>query len=152
MSKEKKAKTLDPREEMFCSNYCALGSDTFHVKGKSALAAGYSESSAGNIATKLLKDPAVQARIQELHAENMSRNRITVDKVLRDLENVRLLAITQGQLGTAKDCSIAQGKHLSMFSDNVNVGQNDGNPEHLSPEVMEAARERAQLRLLGKTG
>lgn len=51
----------------------------------------------------------------------MSRNNLTVDKVLADLEHDKLMARKVGQYAVAKECSIAQGKYLAMFTDNTNV-------------------------------
>jgi len=114
---ELQKKTLNPKEQLFCSNYCAIGTPTFCRTEKSAIAAGYSEKSARNSATALLKRPEIQERISELNKENLSRNNVTVDKVLTDLEHTRLLAIEKGELSTATRCSELQGKYLVMFSD-----------------------------------
>ena len=58
--------------------------------------------------------------IKELHAENMQRNMITVDKVLADLEHDKLMARKAGKYAVAKGCTELQGKYLSMFTDKVN--------------------------------
>ena len=67
-----------------------------------------------------MKKPKIQQRIKELHAENMNRNNLTVDKVLADLEHDRIMARQSGKYLVAKDCSIAQGKYLAMLTDNIN--------------------------------
>ena len=51
----------------------------------------------------------------------MQRNFITVDKVLADLEHDKIMARKHKQYAVAKECSIAQGKYLAMFTDNQNV-------------------------------
>ena len=108
---------LTPRQDSFCLHYTTIGSETYSHGTKAALAAGYSESSAHVTATKLLKQEAIQNRIIELHAENMKRNLITVDKVLADLEHDKLLAREHHQYGVAKGCTELQGKFLAMFTD-----------------------------------
>jgi len=86
------AKELTPKQEIFCVHYTTIGSETFSNGTKSAIASGYSEKSAYSQASTLLKNPKIQQRIKELHTENMSRNNITVDKVLADLEHDKLMA------------------------------------------------------------
>ncbi len=113
--------TLTPKQESFCVHYTSIGAETFSNGTKSAVAAGYSEKSAYSQASALLKNPKVKARITGLHAENMSRNMITIDKVLADLEHDKLMARKAGQLNVAKECSVAQGKYLAMFTDNVSI-------------------------------
>ncbi|MHC5075187.1 MAG: terminase small subunit, partial [Planctomycetota bacterium] len=111
---------LTAKQESFCINYTSIGSETFGNGTKSAIEAGYSEKSAYSQASALLKNPKVRERIKNLHAENMGRNNMTVDKVLADLEHDKIMARRAGQYSVAKECSVAQGKYLAMFKDNVN--------------------------------
>ena len=111
---------LKPRQDSFCIHYTTIGSDTYSNGTKSALAAGYSETSAHVTATQLLKQEAIQKRIVELQTENMQRNMITVDKVLADLEHDKLMARENRQYAVAKACTELQGKYLAMFTDNIN--------------------------------
>jgi phage terminase small subunit len=84
--------TLTSKQDSFCVHYTTIGAETFGNGTKSAVAAKYSEKSAYSRACDLLKNPKIQQRIKELHAENRSRNNITVDKVLADLEHDKLIA------------------------------------------------------------
>jgi len=110
---------LKPKQDSFCVHYTTIGSETYSNGTKSALAAGYSESSAPVQATRLLKQEAIRNRIIELQAENMRRNLITVDKVLADLEHDKILAREHHQYGVAKGCTELQGKYLAMFTDKM---------------------------------
>jgi|WetSurMetagenome_2_1015567.scaffolds.fasta_scaffold217518_2 hypothetical protein len=110
-----KTEILSPREELFCSNFCSVGSDTFSQKEKSAIQAGYSKGSAKNIATKLLKRPDIVERIQELHSQNMSRNNINVDSVLANISHDRELARAKGDFSSALRADELLGKYLSLF-------------------------------------
>ena len=109
--------THTPKQESFCVHYTTIGAETFSNGTKSAIAAGYSENSAYSQASAMLKNPKIQQRIKELHSENMSRNLITVEKVLADLEHDKLAAREAGQYGVAKGCTELQGKYLAMFTD-----------------------------------
>ena len=111
---------LTPRQDSFCVHYTTIGSETYSNGTKAALAAGYSEKSAHVTATKLLKQEAIRDRIVELKAENMSRNNITVDKVLADLEHDKIMAREHHKYSVSKACTELQGRYLAMFKDNVN--------------------------------
>jgi phage terminase small subunit len=110
---------LPAKRESFCVNYTTIGAETFGNGTKSAIAAGYSENSAYSQASALLKNPEIRQRVQELHAENMSRNLITVDKVLADLEHDKVMARQNRQYAVATRCTELQGKYLAMFTDRV---------------------------------
>jgi len=79
----KQTKPLTPKQDSFCVHYTTIGAETFSNGTKSAIAAGYSEKGAYVRASELLRNRKVLDRISELHTENMQRNMITVDKVLR---------------------------------------------------------------------
>ena len=133
---------LTPRQESFCVHYTTIGGETFGNGTKSAIAAGYSEKSAYSQASTLLKNPKIQQRIKDLHAENMSRNNITVDKVLADLEHDKIMARHAGQYSVAKECSVAQGKYLAMFTDRIE--RTEPKPKKFTPE------EQAELKAMAK--
>jgi len=111
--------TLTPKQDSFCVHYTTIGAETFSNGTKSAIAAGYSEKGAYARGSELLRLRKVLERICELHTENMQRNMITVDKVLADLEHDKLMARQAGQYSVSYQCTVAQGKYLSMFTDNV---------------------------------
>lgn len=113
-------KALTPKQDSFCVHYTTIGADTYSNGAKSAIAAGYSEKGAYVRASELLRNRKILDRISELHTENMQRNMITTDKVLADLEHDKLMSRKHNQYAVAKECSIAQGKYLAMFTDNIN--------------------------------
>ena len=130
---------LTPKQESFCVHYTTIGAETFSNGTKSAIAAGYSEISAYSQASALLKNPKIRARIKELHAENMSRNMITVDKVLCDLEHIKLVAREAGQFTVAVRCSELQGRYLAMFTDR-HLGDTEQVHEFTERERIEAKK------------
>jgi hypothetical protein len=144
------SKALDPREETFCSCYVAIGEPTFSHKKASAEAAGFAEPSAANQATKLLRRLDIQERIRELHAANMQRNMITVDKVLADLEHDKLMAREKGDIASAIRADELQGKYLALFVDRQEITES-GRRELSEKEAVEV-EELARLRLASKYG
>jgi phage terminase small subunit len=110
-------KTLEPREDLFCSNYTAIGTETFSHKERSAVSAGYSEKSAGNAATALLRRPEIQQRIDELKAENRRRNNVSTDSVVENLTHDRDMARAKGDWAAAIRADELIGKTLGCFTD-----------------------------------
>ena len=73
----------------------------------------------------------------------MSRNNITVDKVLADLEHDKIMARQAGLYSVAKECSVAQGKYLAMFTDKTLT--EEVKPISLTEEEKDILREQAKL-------
>ena len=133
-------------------HYTTIGSETFGNATKSATAAGYSEKGAYARGSELLRIRKIIDRISELHAENMSRNNITVDKVLADLEHDKLLARKHHQYSVAKGCTELQGKYLAMFTDKMQTEITEVrtyNAKELKMLVMEGERRDKRISEVG---
>ena len=113
----KPKKPLDPRADLFCSCYTAVGTPTFNHKEASAVAAGFSEASARNQATRLLRKPAIQQRLDELKAANRERNNVSVDSVVENLTHDRDMARAKGDWSAAIRADELLGKVLGCFTD-----------------------------------
>ncbi len=84
--------------------------------------AGYSKNGAQSGGSRLLRDPRIQAYIEELEAEATERAGLTVDGVLKNLREDRDAARKAGQFGPAVRADELMGKYLAMFTDvNKNV-------------------------------
>ena len=139
-------KKLTQKQDSFAVHYTTIGAETFSNGTKSAIAAGYSEKGACVRGSELLRNRKVRDRISELNTENMQRNFLTVDKVLADLEHDKLMARKHNQYAVAKECSIAQGKHLAMFTDNQTV-TNTIQQAEMDKEELEECRRIADIRI-----
>lgn len=137
--KEKELEQFSLRMDAFCVHFTTLGADTYSRGKASAEASGYAEASAGNRATKLLKRPDVRSRIAELHRENCERNFLTVDKILSDLENLRILSEEKKDYATAARCLEIVGKYFAMWVDRTIVDT----PQH-QRELSEKEKEQAE--------
>ena len=116
---------LNQQQDTFCIHYTTIGSETYGHGTKSAKEAGYSEKTAYSQATRLLKKAEIQQRLSDIHAENMQRNYLIVEKVLDDLEHEKILARQAGQHSVVTKCCELQGKYLAMFTDkSVNMNAN----------------------------
>jgi phage terminase small subunit len=146
MDKEPTAK-----EEAFCVAYTTIGSETFSNGTKSAIEAGYAEDSARTQAWRMLRKEHIKGRIRELYDKNMEDNMITTNSVLANLAHDRQMARKHHQYNVAKSCTELEGKHLSMFTDNIN--QTAEEPPKMSDEeraiYAEAANKILMLNLKG---
>lgn len=134
----KKTKEFDPRSDLFCSNYTAVGTPTFGHKERSAVDAGFSEKSARNRATALLRRPVIQQRISELQAANRQRNNVSVDSVILNLTHDRDSARAKGDWQAAIRADELLGKIVGCFAERV---------QFVAPEIQREldASERAGL-------
>ena len=77
--------------------------------------AGYSPGGAAQSAKKLLTNAKIQAEIAKGQAKVANRLEITVEKVLGDLEELRVLAMAAGQYSPAARAAELLGKQIGMF-------------------------------------
>jgi phage terminase small subunit len=136
------------RIERFCEAMLIEPNQT-----KAAIKAGYSEKTAVNQASRLLKNPRVQKRLAELRAERSERVKIDADYVLttirdtvercRQAEPVKdrqgnpvLVEVEGGECvpafqfdsnGVLRGCELL-GKHLKLFTDKHEHSGPDGKP------------------------
>jgi phage terminase small subunit len=101
---------LTPRQERFVAEYLIDLNAT-----KAAIRAGYSAKTAEQGGAQLLRNIKVSAAIAGGIAKRAGKLEITAEKVLRDLEEVRVLAIKDGAYGPAAKAIELHGKHIGMF-------------------------------------
>lgn len=135
-------KKLSPKQETFCQEYIKDLNAT-----KAGVRAGYSEKTANEQASRLLAKVNVAARVQELMNGRAKRNELTADKVLNDIEEVRLrcsqgvevldkfgqpTGVWKFDSNAALKASELQGKHLKLFTDKVEHSFEKGLAEKLA--------------------
>jgi hypothetical protein len=98
---------------------------TFMNATRAAQEAGYTGNyqSCANAGLANIRNPKVMMAVDELMAAQFDASKITIDKVLIDLECTRLLAIRSGQLNVARQCSRDMGQYLKMFVDRIELVQ-----------------------------
>ena len=111
---------LTPKQARFIEEYLVDLNAT-----QAAIRAGYSARTATVIGNENLTKPYIQAAIEIAQLARSERTQITVDKVLEDIELIKLNAMQQeddgkmiNHAGALKACEL-QGKHLKMFVDKV---------------------------------
>lgn len=93
-----------------------------------------------------LKNPKVKAAIEARKAIASGKNPLTTNKVLADVEELRIRALLKGDLVTAKGCSELQAKYLGMLTDRLAV-EDVNETRRMNERREEEARQIAQTRL-----
>lgn len=125
---ERKAKRrFTDKMELFCLAYVETGNaseayrrsyNTSSMADKTAQREGYN----------LLQNPLVQARIEELRIKVMERHEITVDTLLAELEEARLLGKQTGKASAMVTASMGKAKLLGLDKQIVELTGKDGAP------------------------
>lgn len=100
---------LTPKQESFCLTYIETGNASEAYR-QAYEAEGMKPETINRKAKELLDNGKITARIEELKAEHAERHKLTVDDLLRELEEARELAkakenpnaMTQATMGKAK--------------------------------------------------
>jgi hypothetical protein len=88
-------KKITPQQQKFLDNY--VHKDM--TQTASARAVGYANPTVD--ATRILQRPIIQERLEEMRLELESKFGVTVAKSVRDLQNIRDLALNSGKYGDA---------------------------------------------------
>lgn len=101
---------LTPKQERFVAEYLKdLNATQAYIR------AGYSKNGAAQGAERLLRNVEIASAVAEGQARIAGKLEITAEKVLRDLEEVRVLALKDGAYGPAAKAIELHGKHIGMF-------------------------------------
>lgn len=103
---------LTAKQEMFVKEYLVDLNGT-----QAAIRAGYSEDTANVIASENLTKPNIQEAIQEAMKKRSEKVEITAEYVLKGIKQV--IETTEQDNNKLKGYELL-GKHLSLFSENIN--------------------------------
>ncbi len=101
---------MTPKQARFVSEYMIDLNAT-----QAAIRAGYSAKTAYSIGNENLNKPEIAAEIAAMQGKIAGKLEITAEKVLRDLEEVRTKALSEGQFAPAVRAIELHGKHIGMF-------------------------------------
>lgn len=116
-------KKLTPKQERFVEEYLIDLNAT-----QAAIRAGYSARRAKEIGYQLLHKTTLQETIQKARQKLSERVRITQEKVLKDLETARQLAMETKKLSAAIRASELQGRHIGMFEQKIKLAGDEKEP------------------------
>lgn len=116
---------LQPKQEAFCLAYIETGnaSEAYRL---SYDAVTMSASAINVEASRLLDNPKITLRLDELRQPIMERHNVTVDSLLAELEENRQLAIKEGQAAAANGSTMGKAKLLGMDKQIIDHQSTDG--------------------------
>ena len=103
---------LNPRQELYCLEYMRDLNQT-----QAYIRAGYGAKDAKDAAAILMRNPAVQDRIDHLKAERNARIAMSSDKVLEMLVTVYEKGVANEDLGPAVRAAQLLGNHVNLFKE-----------------------------------
>jgi hypothetical protein len=137
---------LTPRKEKFCRRYVA----SLSAAG-AARAAGYKPQHARSTAYKLLRDPAIQARIADLQAEEARELTRATEILVGKLEGVFRLAVEYHHFSTAARVVDMQAKLSGLIASRPTPSSPGGSvplrkqmPKRKDPEIVPVSNDNEQ--------
>lgn len=125
---ERKAKRrFTDKMELFCLAYVETGNASEAYR-RSYNTANMADKTAQREGYNLLQNPLVQARIEELRKKVMERHEITVDTLLAELEEARLLGKETRKASAMVTASMGKAKLLGLDKQIVELTGKDGAP------------------------
>lgn len=109
---------LTPKQEAFCLAYIETGNASEAYRR----AYDAERTTAGAIAveaSKLLKHPKIAQRVAELQADHAERHKVTVDDIIRQLDEDRLFAREHEAPAAAISSTMGKAKVLGFLTDKV---------------------------------
>lgn len=112
--------SLTVKQEAFCYAYIETGNATESYR-QAYDAENMSAPAIGVEACRLLDNPNVSLKIKELKAEAAERNKITVDDLIKELQEAReaALAANNPQSAAAVAATMGKAKLLGMLTDKI---------------------------------
>ena len=101
---------LTPKQERFCHVYIESGNAAEAYRTAYDVSQDTKAETVWNESSKLLADPMVSARVAELKAAHADRHGVTVDSLLRELEEARTIALAQERPQTSAAVAATMGK------------------------------------------
>ncbi len=120
---------LTPKQEAFALAYVETGNASEAYR-RSYNAAKMKSEVVANKASALLKKGDVRVRVEELKARAVERHDITVDDLIRELEEARKAALTteKPQAAAMVAATLGKAKLLGLITDRQEHTGKDGGP------------------------
>jgi phage terminase small subunit len=142
------SKSLNLRQEAFCR-----GLSEGLPQSRAYMEAGYE--SRGNAAeasaSQLLRNPKVAARVAQLQALAAQRSEVTVDTLVRELDEMLRLAIECENPSAGVSAVMGKAKLLGLIVDKAEVGTTIRKPSREATEERQMTLEEWQRRFAPKT-
>lgn len=119
--------SLTPKQEAFCLAYVETGnaSEAYRTAYK---ADKMKPNSIHVNASKLLADAKVALRVKDIQRKHVERHEITVDDLIRELDEARRLALDTEAPSAAVAATMGKGKLLGLVVDRNQMAGDPNNP------------------------
>ena len=114
---------MTKKQQRFVDNFATSANAS-----EAARRAGYSQKNADVVSDRLMKNPAIReavAATREVLAEKAETSALTI---MRELEQMQLSALADGQYTAAIRAAELRGKHIGMFIERKEITGKDGAP------------------------
>lgn len=120
---------LTAKQQRFVEEYCSNGFNATQA----AITAGYSKKTAQEQGSQTLSNLMVQSAIQEFMDRATKRAEITVDDLIKELDENRRLALDVTQVAAANQATMGKAKLLGLDVQKVDHQSSDGS---MTPTVI----------------
>lgn len=130
---------LTPKQEGFAQDYVATGNASEAYR-RNYSAENFNPNSLAVAACKTLDNANISVRVAELRAQLAKRNSITVDDLIKELEEARIAALTADspQSAAAVGATMGKAKLLGMDKQIIDHQSSDGSmtPKRTSYKIV----------------
>jgi phage terminase small subunit len=137
---------LTVKQENFCHAYIETGNASGAYR-RAYNASGMKDKQIWEEACKILKNPKVSQRVNELKALHRHRHQITVDHLVAELEEARAIAKENGTPAAMVAATMGKGKLLGLIVDKAEHSGRDGK-DLIPPDTSNRALARSILDIL----
>ena len=129
------APKLDPMRERFAREYHATGNASEALRRANPKAKKWKQHSLHVEASKVLSEPEVSLRLEQLQAEAAKRHGTTIDSLTSELEAARDGAMSTGQFSAAVSAIGLKAKLHGLIKDKVANEFTGANGEAITPVI-----------------
>lgn len=125
---------LTPKQESFCVYYRETGNASEAYR-RSYEASGMNSNTINRKAFDLLENGKIRARLEEMGKDTAKRHAITVDDLIRELEEARSIALSAEtpQTSAAVGATMGKAKLLGMDKQVIDHMSSDGSMRPAAP-------------------
>lgn len=123
---------LTPKQEAFCIAYIETGNASGAYRS-AYNAENMTDKQVWEESSKLLKTPKVSQRVEQMKEEHRARHRVTVDDLLKELEEARTLAMSIESPAPAVSATMGKAKILGLDKQIIDHTSSDGSMTPKAP-------------------
>lgn len=112
---------LTPKQERFAQEYVATGNASEAYRRSYNVKPTTKDSTTHSVASRLLADSQVRARVEQIKSSIVQRHQLTIDDILDELEEAREMGKVTQQSSTMVSASMGKAKLLGLIVDRKEI-------------------------------